>query len=308
MSAKKRALGRGLDALLGSREPPDAAPAAGPATTSQSPSVGVKNIPFVRLHPNPWQPRRHFDDAGLEELCASIRANGILQPILARQRGEDYEIVAGERRWRAAQLAELAEAPVIVREFSDQEMLELALQENLQRQDLNPIEEAMAYQKLIDAFGLTQEQVAERIGKSRVAVTNALRLLRLAEVIREWIEQGRLSAGHARALLGLENEDARMALARQVMAHGLSVREAERRARRLAKGDGNAQTNHYQQSTDVAAAALADVSERLSLHLGRRVRVIPESNDQGRIEIHYASLEEFQGILEQLGMPVEQEI
>jgi ParB family chromosome partitioning protein len=296
MSVKKRALGRGLDALLGS-EPVAVA----------GPDARVRLTPFVRVQPNPYQPRRHFNEEALEELTASIRANGILQPLVVRPMGDHYEIVAGERRWRAAQQAGLAEVPVIVREFSNQEMLELSLIENLQREDLNAIEEAHAYRQLIDEFKLTQEQVAEKMGKSRVAVTNALRLLRLPQQVQEWIKEGRLSAGHARALLALESSAAQLSLARETMAQSLSVRETEGRVRQLLKSPDQLQLKQNQQFMQ-KSSQLADLQEKLSLHLGCRVRLAARSNKRGRIEIHYSSLDEFQGLMERLGMPVEQEI
>lgn len=310
MSAKKRVLGRGLDALLGPGGPPTP-PAAAPAPVlaPAAPAEGVRKVPFVRLRPNPFQPRSQFRDEALDELCASIRANGILQPIIVRQRGEDYEIVAGERRWRAAQRAELTEVPVVVREFDDREMLELALLENLQREDLNPVEEARAYQRLIEEFHLTQEEVAERMGKSRVAVTNAVRLLRLPEAILQWVAEGRLSAGHARALLALENDSARLALAREIQNRGYSVRETEKRVRLLLKAPSDsAKSGASPRVTTNNSGALADLEEKLSLHLGARVRLVSESNNRGRIEIYFGSLDEFQAVLDRFGLPVEQEI
>jgi ParB family chromosome partitioning protein len=296
MSAKKRALGRGLDALLGVEPVP-----------ITGPDARVRLIPFIRLKPNPYQPRGHFNEEALEELTASIKSNGILQPLVVRPAGDHYEIVAGERRWRAAQLAGLAEVPIIVREFSNREMLELSLIENIQREDLNAIEEANAYRQLIEEFSLTQETVAERMGKSRVAVTNALRLLKLPQSIQDWIVEGRLSAGHARALLALESESAQMALAREVMGRSLSVRDTENRVRQLLKSPTILQIQQNQSSTKTRGE-LSDLEEKLSLHLGRRVRVVSKANNQGHLEIYYTSLEEFQGIMEQLGIPVEQEI
>jgi ParB family transcriptional regulator, chromosome partitioning protein len=304
MSVKKRALGRGLDALLGA-EPLGPAPQPAAATPH---AAEIRKIPFVRLRPNPYQPRRHFSDEGLAELSQSIRVNGILQPIVARQRGDGFEIVAGERRWRAAQLAELTEVPVMVREFTDQEMLELSLLENLQREDLNPVEEAMAYQQLADEFHLTQEQIAERMGKSRVAVTNALRLLKLPGAIHEWIVEGRISAGHARALLGLDHEAAQVALAREIMQRGLSVREAERRVRLLGREETAATGEKSAAAGGQESSQYRDLEEKLSLHLGRKVRIVAQANNQGRVEIFFSSLDEFQGLLEQLGIPIEQEI
>jgi ParB family chromosome partitioning protein len=304
MSARKRALGRGLDALLGSEEKIEVTP---------EDHQRVRMIPFVRLRPNPYQPRHRFADETLDELTASIQANGILQPLVVRQREDGFEIVAGERRWRAAQRAGLENVPVIVRDFNDQEMLELSLIENIQRENLNAIDEARAYRQLIDEFELTQEAVAERVGKSRVTVTNTLRLLKLHETVQAWIEEGRLSAGHARCLLALESEAAQLALAREVMNKQWSVRETERQARRLLKGDpgdavpagGAASPSEGNGSRN---ANTQDLEEKLSMALGRKVRIHTLANDQGRVEIYYASLDEFQALLDRLGIPVEQEI
>lgn len=305
MSAKKRALGRGLDALLGS-EPPATALAEPPAASDQ----GVRNLPFVRLKANPFQPRHHFDETAIEELTASVKANGILQPIIVRKakEGDDFEIVAGERRWRAAQRAGLAEVPVVVREYSDREMLELSLLENLQRADLNAVEEARAYQQLIDAFHLTQDQVAVKIGKSRVAITNALRLLRLPQTILDWIVEGALTAGHARALLSLGGEASQLAVAREILTKGLSVRETERRIRQLFNSAKKSAEQENAAPAEPKVSETAPWEEKLTQKLGRKVHIAAQTNNQGRIEIYYASLDEFQAILEQLGIPVEQEI
>ncbi|MCE5229900.1 ParB/RepB/Spo0J family partition protein [bacterium] len=298
MSAmKKRALGRGLDALLGS-DPPETAVATAVAPAEN----GVKSLPVVMLRPNPYQPRETFNDEALDELTASIQEKGILQPLVVRKAGAEYEIVAGERRWRAAQRAGLAEVPVWVREFSDQDMLEMALIENLQREDLNPVEEAHAYQKLVQEFNMTQDQVADRVGKSRVAVTNALRLLKLPPSILSWVEEDRISAGHARALLTLAEEPLQMALAREIMGKGLSVREAEKRVRRLVRDRDK--PARPAQGPD-ASAHTRELEEKLSLRLGLKVHIQPQSNTAGRVEVYYANLEEFQALLDHLGITVE---
>lgn len=298
MSAmKKRALGRGLDALLGS----DPAETTAVATAPAEPA-GVRTVPVVMLRPNPYQPREQFNDEALDELTASIQEKGILQPLVVRKAGTEYEIVAGERRWRAAQRAGLIEVPVWVREFGDQDMLELALIENLQREDLNAVEEAHAYQKLIAEFGLTQDQVADRVGKSRVAITNALRLLKLPAAILSWVEEERISAGHARALLTLSEEPLQMALAREIMGKGMSVREAERRVRRLVRDRDK--PARPAQGPD-ASAHTHELEEKLSLQLGLKVHIQPQSNTSGRVEVYYANLEEFQALLDHLGITIE---
>jgi ParB family chromosome partitioning protein len=287
-----------LDSLLGRDPIAEAAPA--------SPLHAEARLSIAALKPNPFQPRKHFDAEKLEELAASIRENGILQPLIVRRIADssDFEIVAGERRWRAAQRLGLADVPAVIRSYSDQEMLALALIENLQRQDLNPVEEARAFQQLIEQFEFTQEQVAERVGKSRVAVTNTLRLLKLPEKILAWIEEGVLSAGHARAILSVENDALQLALAREIMNDGLSVREAERRVRRLLK----APNPNPKAANPTIEINTTDLQDKLRLHLGLEVRILPKTNSEGRIEVQYSTLDEFQHFFEQLGISLEQEI
>jgi len=255
----------------------------------------------VQLRPNPFQPRRRFSAEPLEELTASIQEKGILQPLIVRKAEADYEIVAGERRWRAAQKAGLKDVPVMIRSFSDQDMLELALIENIQREELSAVEEAQAYRQLIEEFELTQEQIADRVGKSRVAVTNALRLLRLPKQILDWIDEGRLTAGHAKALLSLESEPLQIALSREIMGKGLSVREAERRVRKLLKrADPNVKAQEPRIEIEVK-----DLQDKLCLQLGLQVKVFPSSNTSGRIEVYYSSLDEFQRFFDHLGISFE---
>jgi len=294
-------LGRGLDALLGA----DSAPTA-VATVPDVPASAIVMIDVSRITSNPYQPRRHFAPEALEELAASIEQNGILQPLVVRRAAAagQFELVAGERRWRAAQRLALAEVPAIVREYTDREMLELALIENLQREELNAVEEARAYRRLIDEFGLTQEQVAERVGKSRVAVTNSLRLLRLSDRLLGWLDDGSLSAGHARALLGLDNEGLQLALAREIMTKELSVRETERRVRTLNQAP-NPQPKAQTPTVDIDTA---DLEEKLTLHLGLQVKIHPRTNTTGRIEVFYSSLDEFSRVFDHLGISLEQEL
>lgn len=298
MSVKKRVLGRGLDALLGAEAEPPPAPAPPPTASS------VQTLSVVQLRPNPFQPRHTFGSEALEELAASIQENGILQPLIVRKTDDGYQIVAGERRWRAAQQAGLMEVPVIVRTYSDREMLELALIENLQREELTAVEEAHAYRQLIQEFEMTQEQVAERVGKSRVAVTNALRLLRLPQTILDWIGENLLSAGHARALLSLESEPLQLALSREIMSKGLSVREAEKRVRRLLKKADPA----LKAKEPKIEIEIKDLQDKLTLHLGLQVKIFPTSNTSGKIEVSYSSLDEFQRFFDHLGISFEQDI
>lgn len=247
--------------------------------TSGSPT----KLPLALIKPNPEQPRRRFDQAALEELAASIRKQGLLQPLLVRPKGEAYELVAGERRYRAAQLAGLKEAPVIVRDLNDREALELALVENLQREDLNPVEEALGYQRLLD-MGHSQAQIAEAVGKARSTVTNALRLLQLDDESREALAAGRISAGHARALLMLP-ETQRPRLLRRIVKEKLSVRQAERLASRPEKPRRR--------------EAYPDLARDLENRLGLKVRFSGEK--RGKLEIYYFSEEELEAILDLLG-------
>ena len=265
MSKKPRGLGRGLDALL--------------PKNSGSPT----SLPLGLIKPNPDQPRRHFDQAALEELAASVRKQGLLQPLLVRPKGDAYELVAGERRYRAAQLAGLQEVPVIVRDLDDRQALELALVENLQREDLNPLEEALGYQRLLD-LGHSQAQVAEAVGKARSTVTNALRLLQLDEESRDQLAAGRISAGHARALL-MAPEAERSQLLRRIVKEKLSVRQAEKLASRPAR--------------QRRQAAYPELARGLERQLGLKVRFSGEK--RGKLEIYYYSEEELEAILDLLG-------
>lgn len=296
MPVKKRGLGRGLDALLGVNEP---------STETLDAPRTVRSMPIAHLKPNPYQPRTRMDPDRLEELAASIQQSGIIQPLIARKSQNDqFEIVAGERRWRAAQRIGLSEVPVVLKELDDEEMLELALVENLQRDDLNPVEEARAYKKLIEEFELSQESVAHKVGKSRVAVTNSLRLLRLPEKILRWIEEGAISAGHARSMLSLENESLQLALAREIMSKGLNVREVESRVRRLLK----APDPTPKAETPTIELDAHDLEEKLSIHLGLRVRIAPRSNTEGKIEVYYSTLDEFSRFFDHLGISLQEEL
>jgi len=298
----RRALGRGLDALI---------PGAGTAPTKAIPSASTKAAPSApaeapepeaqldvsQLRPNRRQPRTEFDEQSLEELAASIRAQGVLQPILVRPLGDDeYEIVAGERRYRAAQRAGLHEVPVIVRELTDAESLEIALIENVQRADLSPLEEARAYQQLIDDFAHTQDEIAERVGKSRPAVANALRLLRLPDAVKEELSRGHLTAGHARVLVSIDGEDAQVRAMRQILTRELSVREAEQigAAKRKASAKGRGKVA----SADLHRQAL---ERDLTTSLGTRVRVRPRGKKGGTIEIEYYSDDQLDGLITRLG-------
>ena len=276
MKRRPGGLGRGLDALL-------------PASPAGAGAGGVIELPVDAIVPNPAQPRHSIAEEELGELAASIRAHGVLQPVIVARAGAGYVLVAGERRWRAARQAGLATLPALIKEVTPQERLELALVENLQRQDLTPLEEAAAYQQLIAEHGLTQEQVAARVGKSRAAVANALRLLQLAPAVREALLTGRITAGHARALLGCNDPVLQEALLAQVLAGDLSVRATEELVRRGGQ--------RRPRPAAAPAAELAAVEQALRQALGTKVQLL-RSRRGGRIVIHYYSDEELQALYE----------
>ena len=283
--SKARGLGRGLSALMA-----DVAPARAEGGVEVAPARPDRVVPIEALRPNPDQPRRRFAKEALDELAASIRAKGIIQPLIVRPRGEGtYEIVAGERRWRAAQQAQLHEVPVILRDFDDTEVLEIAIIENIQRADLNPVEEAAGYRQLMDRFGHTQEKLAEALGKSRSHIANLMRLLTLPDAVQEMVQDGRLSAGHARALITTDDP---LALAQEVLRKGLSVRETEKLAKKpVDKGGDTARPG-------VAKSAQKDADTRAlegDLSAALRMQVtIDHAGDQesGQITIRYRSLDE----------------
>jgi ParB family chromosome partitioning protein len=295
MADKRRpALGRGMAALLSNAAPPSSVTALPAAAV---PGRSLISLPIEAIERNPDQPRKRFDEPGLEELAASIREHGVIEPILVRREGGSYRILAGERRWRAAQRAGLREVPAIVRDASDREAFELALVENLQREDLNAIEEAEAYEILLTDHSLTQDELAHRVAKDRSTIANALRLLRLPPVVRESVRDGRLDMGHARALLGLTGEEAIERAAQRVIREQLSVRATESLVRSL--------TTRAQKPTRGVNAketpAIRDLTQRLQRRLGTRCRVLPRSAVAGKLEVEYSSLEELDGILARIG-------
>jgi ParB family chromosome partitioning protein len=280
MDLRKRGLGRGLGALI---------PGGPPPSERERPPVGTEHTaPVHSIVPNPFQPREVFDEAAIEELAASIREKGLLQPLLVRPAATGYQLIAGERRFRAALRAGLDRVPISVREVSDVEALELALVENLQRENLNPVEEARAYRRLCDEFNLAQEDVALRVGKSRSAVTNSLRLLQLPASVLAMLESGELSAGHGRTLLGLDSAQAQSAIARDAAARRLSVRDTEKMVRE--RGQPRAD--------DVERRA---VEADLARALGTRVHLRHRADGSGRIVIEYFSLDELDGLLARFG-------
>ena len=301
-------LGRGLSALFGeSATLPPASQGSAQAPRSESSELasitkGARLLPVAQLHPSPVQPRRQFSETAIEELAASIREHGVLQPLLVRPsttRTGDFEIIAGERRWRAAQRAELHELPVIVRELADREALEIALIENLQRQDLSPLEEAEGYQRLLDEFRHTQEGLAKTLGKSRSHIANTLRLLSLPGSVKEMIARGELTAGHARAILTAKDP---VRLAKDIVQKGLSVREAEALARHAASGSAAAAGKA---KSDAMAARLAKDADTLALEkevsgwLGLRVTIATQGRG-GTLTVAYESLDQLEDVLKRL--------
>jgi ParB family transcriptional regulator, chromosome partitioning protein len=285
---RRRGLGRGLSALIADEAE---APQRGVARAG-----GTRPVPIERLHPGRYQPRRNFDEAQMAALVQSVQSQGILQPLLVRphpQINDAFEIVAGERRWRAAQLAQLHEVPVVVREVADRDALEIALVENVQRQDLAPLEEAEGYSRLVDEFGHTQEALARALGKSRSHITNMLRLLGLPEPVRRLLDEGSLSAGHARALLGAADP---AALAAEVVRRGLNVRQTEDLARaRKPEGKGGRRTTAGK-FKDADTLAL---ERELTQGLGLKVTITPLGRG-GSLEIRYGSLEQLDDLLKRL--------
>lgn len=277
--SKPKGLGRGLDALLGS--------------DASAPGDALATVPVGAIRPGRYQPRSRMDETALAELAASIRAQGLMQPVLVRPVGPGaYELIAGERRWRAAQLAGLTEVPALVRDVPDEAALAMALIENIQREDLNPIEEASGLQRLVDEFKMTHEEVADAIGRSRSATSNLLRLLKLARPVQDLVMNGVLDMGHARALLSLEGAR-QIEAAQRVAARGLSARETEALARRLARGAP-------QRATRKRDRDVARLEEELSDRLGTTVEIRDGGKGRGKLIVHYANLEHLEQLLQKL--------
>lgn len=283
MAMKKGGLGRGLDALFADN------------SIEEISSASTVKLKINEIEPNRDQPRKTFDEKALSELADSISEHGVIQPLLVRPVQDGYQLVAGERRWRAARLAGLTEVPVVVRELSDSETMEIALIENLQREDLNPIEEAEGLQLLIDTYGLTQDECAKRVGKSRPAITNALRLLNLPEKLSELVKDAMISAGHARALLPLGDEDKMLEIANEIIRKDLSVREVERMVKLLGKVDTSNEKRTKKRDVyfDEVELALSDV-------MGRKVKVFVGKGSKGTLEIEFFGKEDLAKIAKAL--------
>lgn len=304
---KPRRLGRGLEALIAGAAS-HSIPVA-PSDPSLDPASPLRSIPIAQIRPNPFQPRRDFKPEELADLENSIRASGLLQPVSVRPRPDGaFELVAGERRFRAASRLGWTDIPAIVKPLNDREMLTFALIENLQRADLNPLDEALGFQRLIEEFSLTQQQVADAVGKDRSTVANLLRILQLPEGIKRLVRDGQISLGHARALLAMPNERLMLETARQVVERGLSVREAERIAQEARPADGRQKPARpaAERGRDPHAAELRRLTELLRRHLQTDVRINLEGDSTGEISVRFYSADDLQRLMETiLGRPLD---
>ena len=305
MAVKKGGLGKGLDSLIPSGTPKNKKS----VTEEKKQPVKVvekvvekivekpveMKMKITEVEPNREQPRKNFDEDALLELAESIKQFGILQPLLVQKRDDYYEIIAGERRWRAAKLAGLKEVPVIIKDFSDQEVVEIALIENIQREDLNAIEEAVAYKRLMEEFHLKQDEIAERVGKSRTAVTNAMRLLKLSEKVQQMLIDEMITAGHARAILSIADKEKQESIAMKVFDEKLSVRETEALVKRMLEPPKTAKKSKFSSAED---AIYESLEEKMKSIMGTRVQIHRKKNDKGKIEIEYYSKDELERIID----------
>lgn len=295
MAANKHALGKGLDSLIANKV--GTAPLAENKKSEEKPAeVKVK---ISKVEPNREQPRKNFDEDALLELAESIKQFGVLQPLLVQDRKDYYEIIAGERRWRAAKIAGLKEVPVIIKKLTEQEMVEISLIENIQRENLNPIEEALAYKRLLNEFNLKQDEVAERVSKSRTAVTNSMRLLKLNEKVQQMVIDDMLTTGHARALLGIEDQEKQYVVAQQIFDEKLSVRETEKLVKKIQK-EKDLPEKKKEELDEQVVLAYHDVEEKMKLILGTKVNIRAKDDKKGKIEIEYYSMDEFNRIFEMM--------
>ena len=289
MAVKKGGLGKGLDSLITDKNISMNGKGSIQEKTSE---IKVK---ITKVEPNKEQPRKSFDEDALIELSESIKQFGILQPLLVQDKKDYYEIIAGERRWRAAKMAGLKEVPVIIKDFTEQEVVEISLIENIQRENLNPIEEAIAYKRLLTEFNLKQDEVAERVSKSRTAVTNSIRLLKLDEKVQQMVIDDMISTGHARALLGIEDKEKQYQIAQEIFDKKLSVRETEKLVKKMQKEKIAPEKEKLDEKTLVA---YHDVEEKMKAIFGTKVSINAKDNKKGKIEIEYYSMDEFNRIFE----------
>lgn len=287
MVAASRGLGKGLDSMI----PPMKGKTEKADNVSHETLIGINEI-----EPNRFQPRKNFDEDALHELAESIKMYGIIQPLVVQKKGKFYEIIAGERRWRAARLAGLKKIPVIIKDYTDQEIVEISIIENIQREDLNPIEEAQAYQKLIAEFHLRQDEVAEKVAKSRTAVTNSMRLLKLSEKVQEMLIENIISAGHGRALIPIEDSELQLNIAMKILDEHLSVRETEKLVKKLLT-EKDVQKPKKKREDDFI---YRDLEEKMKSIIGTKVSIDRKSNGKGKISIEYYSQEELERITDLL--------
>ena len=296
--ALKRGLGKGLDSLIPTNVMMESEVKHATVSTASSAEEGKDGTLMVKLskvEPNREQPRKNFDEDSLQELAESLKQFGMLQPILVQNRGDYYEIIAGERRWRAAKIAGLKEVPVIVRELTDQEIVEISLIEKIQREDLNPIEEAQAYKRLLTEFHLKQDEVAERVSKSRTAVTNSMRLLKLCDEVQKMVVDDMISTGHARALISIEDPEEQYLIAQKIFDEKLSVREVEKLVKDLHKPP-----KPPKEENKTLQAIYQEISERLKQSLSTKVSVSAKQNGAGKIEIEFYNHEDLERLLERI--------
>ena len=291
MASPKRGLGKGLDSMI-----PNKLPITGTESKEKKDVSCETMVKISEIQPNREQPRKNFNEDAMHELAESIKQYGVLQPLLLQKKGKGYEIIAGERRWRASRLAGLKEVPAIIKEYSTQEVMEIALIENIQREDLNPIEEAQAYQRLISEFNLKQDELAVKVSKSRTAITNSMRLLKLGKKVQEMLIEELISSGHARAILPIEDQEKQLILAQKILDEKLSVRETENLVRKILndKNDKNVKKEKENQ------IFYRDLEEKMKEIIGTKVSIQAKSKKKGKIEIEYYSSEELDRIIELL--------
>lgn len=295
-AAKRGGLGKGLDSLITDKV---SKPAAKAGTDEKNDKVveGVL-VNINKVEPNREQPRKNFDEDALLELSESIKQFGVLQPLLVQDKKDYYEIIAGERRWRAAKIAGLKEVPVLIKDLTDQEIVEISLIENIQRENLNPIEEAFAYKRLLTEFNLKQDEVAERVSKSRTAVTNSMRLLKLNEKVQQMVIDDMITTGHARALLGIDNAEKQYATAQKIFDEKLSVRETEKLVKKIQQEKDNPEQKSVQKIDPKMEAIYQDLEEKMKAILGTKVAINQKDDKKGKIEIEYYSMDELDRIID----------
>lgn len=294
MVAKKSGLGKGLDALIpaGNKKAPVKKETEPVIIEKIVEKKGVETLKITEVEPNREQPRKNFNEDALLELSDSIKQYGVIQPLIVQKKGDHYEIIAGERRWRAAKMAGIKEIPVIIKDYSDQQVMEISLIENIQREDLNPIEEAMAYKNLMEEFHLKQDEIAEKVSKSRTAVTNSMRLLKLDKRVQQMMIDDMISAGHARTLITIEDSDVQYNIATKIFDEKLSVRETEKMVKLIQKPEVK-----KEKAEKVNSFIYKDIEEKIKAILGTKVTVDHRSNNKGRISIEYYSNDELERIL-----------